>query len=408
MATDAHMAPVAASAHRPSLRHDVLRWRDRLVADPRFQRVAASWPVTRWIARRQARRLFDLCAGFVYSQVLAACVELGVFRRLHEQPQTAAELAQSLGNLPVERIERLLRAATALGLTEARDASRYGLGMLGAALVGNPGVEAMIRHHHLLYADLSDPASFFRDPPKQGALARFWGYAANPSSRSLDQSAINPYTELMAASQQFVTDTVLAAYPFRRHRRLLDVGGGDGRFAASVAQRFSGLRVGVFDLPPVAQRARERFAALGLGERATALGGDFCNDALPTGADLVTLVRVVHDHDDDPVRELLRGIRRAIAADGTLLIAEPMAATRIDRVADAYFGTYLLAMGSGRARTLHELSALLRDAGFHAIRHHATRDPLLASVITAKPDPAAARVAVPPQSTASLCHEQLT
>ena len=37
---------------------------------PRFQRWAANSPLTRWIARRRARALFDLCAGFVYSQIL--------------------------------------------------------------------------------------------------------------------------------------------------------------------------------------------------------------------------------------------------------------------------------------------------------------------------------------------------
>ena len=44
-----------------------------------FQRFAASFALTRPIARRRAGALFDLCAGFVYSQILFACVRLKLF-----------------------------------------------------------------------------------------------------------------------------------------------------------------------------------------------------------------------------------------------------------------------------------------------------------------------------------------
>ena len=43
-------------------------WRDRLLGDARFQRAAAAFPLTRPLARRRARDLFDLMAGFVYSR----------------------------------------------------------------------------------------------------------------------------------------------------------------------------------------------------------------------------------------------------------------------------------------------------------------------------------------------------
>jgi demethylspheroidene O-methyltransferase len=82
----------------------------------------------------------------------------------------------------------------------------------------------------------------------------------------------------------------------------------------------------LFDLPAVAARAEARFAAAGLGARA--VGGDFARDALPTGADIATLVRVIHDHDDVTVRRILAAARAALPAGGTLLLAEPMAATR--------------------------------------------------------------------------------
>jgi demethylspheroidene O-methyltransferase len=117
------------------------RWRrvrDRLLCSPRFHRLATAFPLTRPIARRRARDLFDLCAGFVYTQVLYSCVRLRVFEQVAQQPLTLEELAQRV-QLPLHGAERLVRAATALRLLESRDGGRIGLGALGAALCGNPG-----------------------------------------------------------------------------------------------------------------------------------------------------------------------------------------------------------------------------------------------------------------------------
>ena len=83
--------PVAEPARPVSLADRLAGWRNRLVASPRFQRFAASFPLTRPIAQRQSQALFDLCAGFVYAQVLQACVQLDLFRILDEAPPSAAE-----------------------------------------------------------------------------------------------------------------------------------------------------------------------------------------------------------------------------------------------------------------------------------------------------------------------------
>ncbi len=108
-------------------------------------------------------------------------------------------------------------------------------------------------------------------------------------------------------------------------------------------------------------------------------------DELPEGADVISLVRVLHDHDDEPVRALLRAAYRALPAGGRLLIAEPMAGTRgAEAIGDTYFGMYLWAMGSGRPRTADELSAMTREAGFSQCREHGTAMPLLVRVLVAE------------------------
>lgn len=355
------------------------------MASARFQRWAAGFPPTRGIARRRARALFDLCAGFVYAQVLLACVRLRLFEILADGPRTAAELAPRLALAP-DAAERLLAAAASLRLLSRRGGGRYGLGALGAAFAGNPGIAAMVLHHPMLYADLHDPVALLRGERPPGELGRYWAYAGAERPDALVGEQVGAYTALMAASQAFIADEVLDAYPVRRHRCLLDVGGGDGSFLVAAAARAPDLRLTLFDLPPVAEQARARFAAAGLGDRTTAMGGDFRAGALPAGADLVSLVRVIHDHDDGPALALLGAVRRALPPEGALLLAEPMAGTAgAEPVGDAYFGFYLMAMGSGRPRTADELAAMLRAAGFGRVRELPTRRPMLTRVLLAQP-----------------------
>ena len=303
-----------------------------------------------------------------------------MFDALAAGPLALQDLAARLG-LPEAGAERLLAAAAALELVERRGAGCWGLGSLGAAAVGNDAVAAMVAHHAMLYADLADPVSMFRGDAGGGTLNRYWAYAGG---RAPGAAEVGAYTGLMAASQPLVADEVLDAYDMRRHRMLLDVGGGSGVFAQAAAARTPGLRVCVFDLPPVAEEARRRFAAAGLGDRASAVGGSFLEDSLPGGADLISLVRVVHDHDDAGAMAILRAVRRALPAGGRLLLAEPMAETRgAAAMGDAYFGVYLLAMGQGRPRTAETLSRMLREAGFGRVRPLRTHTPLLTSALLA-------------------------
>lgn len=370
--------------------HDALqRWAARQVASPAFRRWAERFPLTRPIARRRARQLFDLVAGFSYSQVLLACVQLRLFDRLAAGPATAEALAPAL-QLPPEGCRRLLDAAVALRLLAvgrgAGGVPVYRLGPLGAPMVGNQAIAAMVEHHTLLYADLADPLAMLRAAPGQGQLAQYWAYARNPQPHTLASGRVADYSALMAASQPLVADQILDAYPLQRHQCLLDVGGGEGVFAAAAGQRWQHLRLMVFDLPEVARRAQGRLAALGLAGRASAVGGDFCADALPTGADVISLVRVVHDHDDDRVLALLRNVRAALPPHGVLLLAEPMAGTAgAQAMGDAYFGLYLWAMGSGRPRSVQHLAELLRTAGFGTPRRLPTTMPLQTQVLLVRP-----------------------
>jgi demethylspheroidene O-methyltransferase len=172
----------------------------------------------------------------------------------------------------------------------------------------------------------------------------------------------------MSASQRFVIEELLASYDFSAHRQVLDIGGGKGGWVLALAQKEPSLKLHLMDLPPVAALAAERMQHAGVSDRVTVHGGSFISHALPSGADLVTLVRVAHDHPDAVVKALLGKIYQMLPSGGRLLLAEPMAQPSGEQPAgDAYFHFYLLAMGSGRLRSSDELRSLMLEAGFDSV-----------------------------------------
>jgi len=391
--------PVLARERRGGWLPDRLyAWRNRLLGDAAFQRRMRRNPFTRFMARRRARAMFDLCSGFVYSQVLAAALELELFELLADGPLELDAIARATG-LERDAAATLVRSATSLKLLENRGGGRFGLGIHGAALRANPGVQRMIEHHAFLYRDLGDPVALLRNENVATNLSMFWDYdgARRAQCEELGKGDSGPYTELMSASQSMVAEQIVDSYPLRSHQCLLDVGGGDGTFLRSVARSAPDLSLILFDLPPVACRAEARFAESGLPNPARCVGGSMFEDELPTGADVVSLVRVVHDHDDAEALELLGRCRRALPDGGTLLLAEPMAREGGgDRATDAYFGFYLQAMGRGRPRTASELGDLLERAGFERVREVRTHLPMLTSLLVARAAPRAnARVDSP-------------
>ena len=352
------------------------RWLQRLYASERMYRWSLSNPLTRRITRRRTRQLFDLMAGFVHSQVLLACVRLNVFALVGEMPQTVAALALRTG-VPQAELQRLLLSAVSLGLLEHRTQGRLGLGPLGVPLLAHPGIALMVEHNHLLYQDLADPLAFLQQgqadrPGREGAMAAYWPYAQGPNGpgEAAPAEQIRRYSELMAASQGFVVQEILSSYYFGEHRCVLDIGAGQGRFVSALAQHAPHLQLQMFDLPAVLAQARERLSQAGVSARVQLHPGSFLDDPLPPGADLMTLVRVLHDHPDSVVRQVLHKAHQALPPGGVLLVAEPMAqdaSAPARDLADAYYHFYLMAMGAGRLRTPREIAALLEEAGFVAV-----------------------------------------
>jgi demethylspheroidene O-methyltransferase len=358
-----------------SWREAWIRRRNSWLSNPAFHRFAWAFPLFRPISRTRAQALFGLVTGFTFSQLIAAGVEIGLFRKLAEGPLTADEIAGP-ADLSPQAATDLLEGLASIGMTERLDGGRYALGVHGAAFVADPGLDAMVRHNQLFYADLADPLALLR-ARGGGKVAAYWPYAQDRPEGSVDA-----YSELMASSQPAVAEAVLSAFDFSGVGRLMDVGGGEGAFLEAVHRAHPQLSLMLFDLPQVAARARRR-----IGSYAEVHGGTAPTESLPVGADCISLVRVVHDHDDDMILALFDRIHAALPKGGRILIAEPMAGPDgAGPLGDVYFRLYMRAMGRGRPRSPAELMDMLKARGFGQLQQIRTRNPFAAQLVTGRRD----------------------
>ena len=147
-------------------------------------------------------------------------------------------------------------------------------------------------------------------------------------------------------------------FDWSRFARVLDVGGGDGNLLAAILRAHPDIRGQVLDLAPTATAAADRFAAAGLGDRASAVPGSFF-DPLPTGPDAYLLSDILHDWDDDHAREILAGCGRAAGPNGTVVIIEPLRGPRTSTAINLFMRMCF----GGQERTVDELTALAADTG---------------------------------------------
>ena len=373
--------PVTQAPARPPRVRIAARF-NRLLASPRFQRIAAGIPLLRRQVRRDGEALFDLIAGFCTSQCLMALVSLRIPDMLLDGPLSAARIARRC-DVPPERMEVLLRANVAGGLLRITRADDYALTRKGAALAGVPGLREMILHHEVLYRDLADPVAFLRGTTET-ELAGFWPYVLGAGARG-DPDLAARYSALMEQSQHLVAQDTLAAIDLGNVRCLMDIGGGTGAFlraACAAAPKMKGI---LFDLPEVVRAAEAPLAAAGLGDRVRVEAGSFRDGALPEGADAISLIRVLYDHSDDTATALLRAVYRRLPPGGSLYISEPMTGGARPSVAgDVYFALYTMAMRTGKARSPAAIKALCRAAGFVEINTPAIRRPFVTSVVIAR------------------------
>jgi predicted O-methyltransferase YrrM len=156
-------------------------------------------------------------------------------------------------------------------------------------------------------------------------------------------------------------------------KALLDIAGGSGIYACSLAAHHPELRATVFEKPTVDRIARAAIERQGCTNRVDVRAGDMLGEPLPQGYDIHLISNVLHDWDEPVVRELLRRSYAALPADGLLIVHDcHLNADKTGPLPVAQYSVLLMHSTEGKCYSIGEMRSYLGDAGFSWQGHQAT------------------------------------
>ena len=323
-------------------------------------------------------RLQNMALAYQHSAALMAAVELDLFSAVAAGARDVASLAESLG-ISGTNADRLSTACVALGL----------LTRTPGGFANAPDVERFLVRSSPSYAG---PWMLFTKPDwnawgeltdrlrsgRETVLGSYERFTIEDARRYHEAT----YSIGLGAGRRFARMVDLSA-----RSRLLDIGGGSGCYSIVAAQAHPRLRATVFDLPPVAQVAREFIARHGLADRIEAMGGDFTRDPFPPGNDVAIMASNLPQYSPAIIRQVVGKAFGALVPGGQFhLLGEMLLPDRSGPLSPALWGLNEAVGGStGVAHTEDECIGYLRDAGFVDVAVHPFIEGTLSRVTGTRP-----------------------
>ncbi len=295
--------------------------------------------------------------------VLLAMAQLGLFDLLADgQPRTADTLAEQL-DADARAIDICGRILVCAGLLLYED-GRFGLAQVARDLqepIRDLKWEWRRRYN---YADLLETIrSGHPALMTSGGVVEEDEADARQFLRSLYRRSGPSVAEAVKVVRQTWTETAASA---ERAPRILDLGGGHGRYAAAFAAELPGTQVTLFDRKLVTRIAPE-LSGTGYATRS----GDFLRDDLGGPYDIVFLAYVVSGTAIEDVQRLFRRIHGILTPGGVVVIMDMFLDPSGVRPGSAIDFNLILLLENerGRFRTVEQVATMLTETGFPMHRY---------------------------------------
>jgi 2-polyprenyl-3-methyl-5-hydroxy-6-metoxy-1,4-benzoquinol methylase len=303
--------------------------------------------------------------GMATSGVLVTAVRTGITARLAKGQATADEVAADLGldPLPTRLVLDCLRSA---GHVTARS-GRYRLSRRSRRWL-DPGSPLSVAGY---VAGVADYWPWWQGLEQATRTGKSSGSHAAPPDDPYWRRYISGQRELAGLSAAEVARKLPLPAPHGAvppsttgPRRLLDIGGGHGAYAAALCRRHPGLTATILDLPGSAAIGREFIAAAGLADRVRFRDGDATTADLGEGYDAVLCFNLVHHLAPAQVADLFGRVAEALNPGGTLAVLDVFAEPGRRAAAHADVLALFVYLCSGaQVHTPAQLAGWLRDAG---------------------------------------------
>ncbi len=317
--------------------------------------------------------IFEVASGFMAAKHLFVANEVGLFEQLADGPATLEELAERTGVVR-HRLRILADAMVVLGFVE-RQGDLYRNAPVAATFLSGR-TPADLRPFLRFWDRLSYPTwTKFEDAVRTGQPQ---------STLQLPEEAQRIFSEGVEAIQAAPAQALPSAYNFSRHQRILDLGGGTGSWLAAILHQYPTLEGTLFELPTAAEVARRHLTSDPATQQAEVVAGDFFEDPIPGGHDVILIANVVHLISVERNLELLRRIRQYVPDGARLLLVDFWTdATHTEPAFAALIaGEFLVITGEGDVYSEEEVHQWLQETGWRALERKPLAGPI--SVIVAE------------------------
>jgi acetylserotonin N-methyltransferase len=309
-------------------------------------------------------RIWDAWLSLYQAPAISVALELQVFETLKE-PGDPATLQQRTG-YSSRGLHALLAMLKTLGLVDRHEGA-YQLNPVSRAyfLKESPfywgpffsRVATNLPAHKLLLENVRD------DRTSEIRAAEGW------EGGHVDETQAKLITDFMHCHSIASAVGMARSCDFSGVRKLLDIGGGSGCYATSVAAANPGMQATIMDLPTVCKVAEGYIERAGVAGRVNTMAVDMFRQPWPKGYDAHFFANVFHDWSVDTCARLASWSYAALEPGGRICLQEMLLDDDGDSPQTPVAFSLLMCLGTkGQQFTLGQLRVILEQAGFADIQ----------------------------------------
>ena len=262
------------------------------------------------------KKMMQLLSSLWVTQAIGSFARMGLADAMEQGADDAASIAEPRG-LVVDRVYRLLRALSTVGIVTEGAGGKFALTPLGRMLTSNApnsmktSAELLTEYNGEIWSKLD------------GALAGGIAFEALKGQQLFPWLHANPkegarFQRMMVEVHSPETPAIVAAYDFSQFKSIVDVGGGHGMLLSAILAAHPSVHGTLFDLEEGIEAAKR--GAGGPLPGASFVVGDVFTTPVPAGAEAYLFRHLLHDYDDDDFLKMLQNVRKQMKPDSRVLV----------------------------------------------------------------------------------------
>lgn len=320
--------------------------------------------------------LMEMIFGFQRSHALYAAAKLGIADLLSDGARSVEELARATDTL-APFLYRLLRALAGVGVFEEHEDGRFAMTRLAEPLRSD-AAGGSVRGYALLVGQpfAQRPWEELLTTMRTGQTAFDQMYGTSLFEFLAEhRDAGEIFSDAMTSNTSREADAIVEAYDFGAVGTVVDVAGGHGALLAAILDANAAARGVLLERPHVIAGAADFLRTRKAVDRCSLVEGDMFA-SVPAGGDAYVLKRVMHDWTDERALTILENCRRAMTADGRVLVIDLVIPAGNGAHPSKFYDLMMLVIAGGRERTEKQFAELFAAAGLTLTRIIPTRSPV--------------------------------